>query len=391
MLYVQFFKVNSLPLNPLPHAWYLVLSGSNCETYVTDASSNYKRVGNSLMINELITQALDELNTTEVVNNITDRDNLTLSSNTLVYVIDATGDVTVSSGAALYIYRHLTTSFHKIAEYESIDLSIAWSNINGKPTSSPIQIDQAVTNSHTHTNKTILDSIQEALTTILKSGYDGVVSWVSTNGSNLLSHLSNTSNPHSVTKSQVGLGNVPDLDTTSAVSNDHTHSNKTLLDSYTQTELDLQSSVVNRVLSVMLGSDVTNNNAVANTLQDVTGLSFPVVNGKRYWFRFVILYTAETTTTGSRWTINTPAFTTLTYKSEYTLTETTKVDNQGLQNVDLPIDSGNTSLLDGNVAIIEGIINTNAAGSIIARFASELANSSITAKVGSFVEYRKLN
>lgn len=317
-MYVQFFKVNSLPVSGVPNAWYLVLNGNYSETYVTDNTGVFKRVGNSLMINELITQALDGLNTTEVVNNITDRDSLTLSSNTLVYVIDATGDVTVSSGAALYIYRHLTTSFHKIAEYESIDLSIAWVNISGKPTSTPIQIDQAVTNSHTHTNKTLLDS-------------------------------------------------------------------------YTQTESDLQSSVVNRVLSVMLGSDVINNNAVANTLQDVTGLSFPVVNGKQYWFRFVILYTAQTTTTGSRWTINTPAFTTLTYKSEYTLTETTKVDNQGLQNVDLPIDSGNTSLLDGNVAIIEGIINTNAAGSIIARFASELANNSITAKVGSFVEYRQLN
>mgnify|MGYP000402669049 FL=1 len=213
---------------------------------------------------------------------------------------------------------------------------------------------------------------------------------MSANGSNLLNHLSNTSNPHNVTKSQVGLGNVPDLDTTSTISNSHTHSNKTLLDSYTQTESDLQSSVVNRVLSVILGSDVINNNAVANTLQDVTGLSFPVVNGKTYWFRFFILYTSAATTTGSRWTINTPSFSTLTYKSEYTLTATTITIKQGLQAANLPAACNASSLLNGNVAIIEGIIDVSANGDIIARFASEIASSSITAKAGSFVEYREI-
>ena len=42
----------------------------------------------------------------------------------------------------------------------------------------------------------------------LKTAYDAVVSWISTNGANVLSHLSSTSNPHNVTKTQVGLSNV---------------------------------------------------------------------------------------------------------------------------------------------------------------------------------------
>jgi len=58
--------------------------------------------------------------------------------------------------------------------------------------------------------KTKLTSITEIFTTALKNSYDSVVSWVSTNGANILAHLSNTSNPHSTTKSQVGLGNVDD-------------------------------------------------------------------------------------------------------------------------------------------------------------------------------------
>jgi len=43
-----------------------------------------------------------------------------------------------------------------------------------------------------------------------KTAYD----WVTTNGTTLLSHLTAINNPHSVTKAQVGLGNVPNTDTT---------------------------------------------------------------------------------------------------------------------------------------------------------------------------------
>jgi hypothetical protein len=67
---------------------------------------------------------------------------------------------------------------------------------------------------HTHSNKTILDAITEAFTTALKTAYDSTVTWISTNGSSLISHLTNTSNPHSVTKTQVGLANVANVDTT---------------------------------------------------------------------------------------------------------------------------------------------------------------------------------
>jgi hypothetical protein len=53
-----------------------------------------------------------------------------------------------------------------------------------------------------------LASMTAIFTTALKTAYDGAVSWITTNGTNLINHLSNISNPHNVTKSQVGLGNV---------------------------------------------------------------------------------------------------------------------------------------------------------------------------------------
>lgn len=61
---------------------------------------------------------------------------------------------------------------------------------------------------HTHSNKSILDLITEAFTTVLKTAYDSTVTWITANGSALISHLTDTNNPHSVTKTQVGLGNV---------------------------------------------------------------------------------------------------------------------------------------------------------------------------------------
>lgn len=47
-----------------------------------------------------------------------------------------------------------------------------------------------------------LASMTAIFTSALKTAYDGAVTWISTNGANILAHLSNTSNPHSVTATQ---------------------------------------------------------------------------------------------------------------------------------------------------------------------------------------------
>lgn len=60
------------------------------------------------------------------------------------------------------------------------------------------------TEDYTTTEKTKLGSITEIFTTALKTAYDSSVTWIATNGANLISHLTNTSNPHNVTAAQVG-------------------------------------------------------------------------------------------------------------------------------------------------------------------------------------------
>lgn len=141
---------------------------------------------------------------------------------------------------------------------------------------------------------------------------------------------------------------------------------------------------------VVLGSDVTNNNGTANTIADVTGLSFSVVAGARYWFEFVIPYTSAATTTGSRWSVNGPASPTLlAYRSEYTLTATTTTVNSATA-YDIPAASNASSLTAGNVATVWGIIQPSSDGTVTARFASEITASAIVAKAGATLRWMQV-
>jgi hypothetical protein len=142
---------------------------------------------------------------------------------------------------------------------------------------------------------------------------------------------------------------------------------------------------------VVLPADQTNNNSVANTIQDVTGLSFPVVANQRYSFDFFIRYTVPATTTGSRWSITGPGFSELVYESEYSSGTATRTLNSGLGAYDSPaVANANSALIGSNSAMIWGIVRPSADGSIIARFASEVASSAVIARAGSYVRYRAL-
>lgn len=149
-------------------------------------------------------------------------------------------------------------------------------------------------------------------------------------------------------------------------------------------------SASSELSQTVLASDVTNNNASANSIADVTGLSFPVTNGDTYYFQFVIHYTSAATNTGSRWSISGPGGT-MRYRSQYSLTTTSQTVNEGLSAHDTPAAANATSAATGaNIAIIEGFYTASADGSVIARFASEVSSSAIVAKAGSTVWYNKV-
>lgn len=187
MANVQFFKVTSLPGSLQPNAFYYVENGAYAESYVTNQAGVAKALGNSAMINALITAALASLPSSGApvlfVADIAARNALEPDLEQAVFVLvqDATGDPTVSSGAALYAWNPATTAWLKVAEYESMDVQLTWAAIQGKPSSTPAQIDTAVSQTHTHSNKATLDLLGAGADGLTYNGQPVSSSWATNN------------------------------------------------------------------------------------------------------------------------------------------------------------------------------------------------------------------
>lgn len=153
-------KVTALPGVLTPNTIYFVADAVDAdlmEVYVSSSDgTSARRVPTMADINTAIADAISAANGILVVADITARDNLGYSlPSKMVLVVDATGDGTVVSGAATYVNDG--NNWIKIAEHESLDVTLEWASIQNGPTSSVAAIDLAVTNSHTHANKTVLD------------------------------------------------------------------------------------------------------------------------------------------------------------------------------------------------------------------------------------------
>lgn len=187
MALVKFNKVNTLPGTLDANTFYFVENGTFAESYITDNEGNARSVGNSAMINALINDALASWTggaaALEIVADIPARDALvaTLDANTMLLVIDASGDPTVSSGSALYAYGASNTTVYKLAEYESMDVVMQWSALVGGPSSTPAQIDDAVSMRHNHANKSVLDKLGSDAEGLLFDGQPVSARWATAN------------------------------------------------------------------------------------------------------------------------------------------------------------------------------------------------------------------
>lgn len=291
-----------------------------------------------------------------------------------------------------------------------------WSSLTGKPSISGTNTgDQDLSGysltSHTHT----FASLTSKPTTIagygISDAFDGT--WSSLSGKpTTTSFLSNSTNKNFVTDAHLTLlGNTSGVNTGDQTISDATISTTDITTNNVSTSKhgfapkgnNSSTSYLNGTGAwstpaavtgsyTFLSGDVTNNNASANTIADVTGLSFAVSANVTYRFKFFIVYTSAATTTGSRWSINGPATTFVNYSSTYTLTATTQTLNSGIAAYNSPSGASASSLASNNIAIIEGIIRPSASGTVIARFASEISSSAIVAKAGqSYVEFYAIN
>lgn len=156
------FRETALPSEMEAFAIYLIAPPDKpdyVEMYVTDRTGGKaRRALNERDIQTLIAQTLSAAGQMSVVANITERDRIREPKGE-VYVIDASGDSTVKSGGARYLYH--SSQWIKTAEAESMDLNLSWDALEGKPNSTANQIDNAVQKAHEHDNKTQLDKIGE--------------------------------------------------------------------------------------------------------------------------------------------------------------------------------------------------------------------------------------
>jgi len=187
MAQVRFFKVTTLPGSLQPDSFYFVENGSYAESYLTNSSGVARAVGNSAMINALISEALANwsgvASTVQIVADIAARDALiaTLEANAMILVIDATADPTVDAGSALYAYDATAEETYKVAEYESMDVVLQWADLVGGPTSTPAQIDNSVSLAHSHSNKSTLDLLGADADGLLYNGQGVTTRWTNNN------------------------------------------------------------------------------------------------------------------------------------------------------------------------------------------------------------------
>ena len=183
---LQFYALSALPDALEADAFYFVENGSYAESYITNSSGVARQIGNSLMINALVAEALAGWggagNQVIIVPDIAARDALvaTAETNLMVLVVDATGDTTVGSGSALYALDFAAAAWYKLTEYESLDVVVDWSDIANGPTATAAQLDDAVDKAHSHDNTAQLNKIGEDGNGDLTYGGAGVkTKWLS--------------------------------------------------------------------------------------------------------------------------------------------------------------------------------------------------------------------
>jgi hypothetical protein len=161
----QVFRETALPGSLAPYAiYYIAPAGqpNHVEIYVTDATGTAtRRVLTAADVQSLINTSIASASNLTIVSNIAARNALAPTTSRWAYVTDATGDATVASGGATYLYNPTGSTWIKTSEAEALDVVATWASLTGKPSSAVADIDDAVAKRHTHANATQLNKIGE--------------------------------------------------------------------------------------------------------------------------------------------------------------------------------------------------------------------------------------
>ena len=164
-------RVTALPSTITPSTMYILKTPTSAiaEVYFSnnDGSVLVPGITEQFITDSFASLLASGMGQIEIVENINERNRANKNGNCLIMVIDATGDEFGSIGTVLYLYRAINSSYFRVSSFDGTNDAINggtggtiwWDTIQGRPTSTPEQIDQAVADSHTHSNKSVLDRI----------------------------------------------------------------------------------------------------------------------------------------------------------------------------------------------------------------------------------------
>lgn len=167
-------KVNTLPVTLEASALYIVKSADTglLDLYVSaNDGLTARHIISKTEIQTMVNTAVAGASNIFVVADIAARDALAPTVVTQAVVVDATDDTSVALGSATYVYDPIGTAWSKIAEHESMDVVLQWANIQGRPSSTVAEIDDAVAKKHAHANMTTLGKLSQDVNGQLT--YDG--------------------------------------------------------------------------------------------------------------------------------------------------------------------------------------------------------------------------
>lgn len=133
-------------------------------------------------VDEMIGTRMNNFAQALIYDDIAARDAATTSHLTdrMVFVRDAKDDPTVDTrldannqpipSAAFYLFKFDLQEYVKLVDWNDIDLVLNWDAIQGRPVSTPTQIDDAVAKAHPHGNKVILDDLGDNGTDLTYKG-----------------------------------------------------------------------------------------------------------------------------------------------------------------------------------------------------------------------------
>lgn len=158
-------RVTTLPSPLVPNTMYIIRETPNLAklAFVGDTPSVLATTYSRVDAQNDITEAIAEAKSVYVFGTYSAMLVVRPEVAAIAYVKNASGDPTATTPSAAYAWDPLDTTWHLLpGAAGGAPVDVQWDRIIGRPTATPVQIDLAVTQSHTHANKVVLDQLSEA-------------------------------------------------------------------------------------------------------------------------------------------------------------------------------------------------------------------------------------